>query len=64
MLPCSIQERIAELREEIAAIRAASEIYRLSGRKTVPAAAEEERRLQRLQEILDEFISLTDWRKP
>jgi hypothetical protein len=27
------------------------------------AAADHERRLQRLQEILDELMSLTDWKK-
>jgi len=27
-------------------------------------AAEQERRIQRLQEILDELMSLTDWKKP
>ena len=28
------------------------------------AAADQERRLQRLQEILDELMTLTDWKKP
>jgi hypothetical protein len=27
------------------------------------AAGEQQRRLQRLQEILDELMSLTDWKK-
>jgi len=29
----------------------------------IPLAADQERRLQRLQEILDELMALTDWKK-
>jgi hypothetical protein len=58
-----VAERIVKLREEIAQI---SEANRLSllGRTNVPGAAwDHTRRLQRLQEILDELTSLTDWKK-
>jgi hypothetical protein len=60
MLP--VKERIAKLREEIAQIRLANRLY-LQGGKTVVGAADQERRLQRLQEILDELMLLTDWKK-
>jgi len=36
----------------------------LKGGKKPPGAPDQERRLQRLQEILDELMSLTDWKKP
>jgi len=51
------------LREEIAQISEANRQYVQGGRK-VPGAPDQERRLQRLQEILDELMSLTDWKKP
>ena len=58
-----VKERIAELREEIAQISEASTQY-LQGRKTMPTAAQEqERRLLRLKEILDELMALTEWKK-
>jgi len=58
-----VKERIRKLREEIAEIREASRLY-LKGGKKIPGAADHQRRLQRLQEILDELMSLTDWKKP
>jgi hypothetical protein len=58
-----IKERIGKLREEIAQIREANRLYLQGGRKKPGAAADQERRLQRLQEILDELVSLTDWKK-
>jgi len=58
-----VKERIAKLREEIAQIREANRQY-LQGGKKIPGAPDQERRLQRLQEILDELLSLTDWKKP
>jgi len=58
-----VKERIAKLREEIAQIREANRLYLQGGRKKPGAAADQERRLQRLQEILDELVSLTDWKK-
>jgi hypothetical protein len=58
-----VKERIAKLREEIAQISEANRQY-LQGGKKIPGAPDQERRLQRLQEILDELMSLTDWKKP
>ena len=59
-----VRERIGRLREEIAQIREVNRLY-LQGGKTIPGgAADQERRLQRLQEILDELVALTDWKKP
>jgi hypothetical protein len=58
-----VRERIAKLREEIAQINEANRQY-LRERKKVPnAMSDHERRSQRLQEILDELVSLTDWKK-
>ncbi len=58
-----VKERIVKLRQEIAEISEANRLY-LQGTKRMPlAAADQERRLQRLQEILDELLSLTDWKK-
>jgi len=59
-----VKERIAKLREEIAHIRDASRLYVQDGSKSYGAAAEQERRLQRLQEIINELRSLTEWKKP
>jgi hypothetical protein len=58
----TIKERIAKLRKEIAQISAANREY-LQGGKKIPRAPDHQRRLQRLQEILDELLSLTDWKK-
>jgi hypothetical protein len=55
-------ERIKELRQEITKISA--ENRRLLGKKHGSAPSDQERRLQRLQEILDELAALTDWKKP
>jgi hypothetical protein len=56
-----IAERIKALRQEIADIREANRIA--LGRKDASAAAELERRIQRLQEILEELANLTEWKK-
>ena len=58
-----MKERIKELRDEIAEISKANRVY-LQSRKYGHAAAEQDRRLLRLQEILDELMSMTDWKKP
>jgi hypothetical protein len=60
-----VKERIEKLREEIAQISEANRLY-LQGRKRnmTGAVADNERRLQRLHEILDELVALTDWKKP
>jgi hypothetical protein len=61
-MPRAMKERIAKLREEIAQISQASRQYLQNGKKP-PGASDHERRLQRLQEIRDELMSLTDWKK-
>jgi hypothetical protein len=63
-MPRPVKERIAKLREEIAQIREANRLHVQGGNKRPGAAPDQERRLQRLQEILDELMSLTDWKKP
>jgi uncharacterized protein YhaN len=59
-----IRERIAKLRDEIAQISEANREYVQYGKKMPGAAGDHERRLQRLQEILQELVALTDWKKP
>ena len=60
-MPRLVSERIKKLREEIAEISEANrtQMHRRDG----GAAADHERRLQRLQEILNELMTLTDWKK-
>jgi len=58
-----VQERIATLRDEIAQISEANRLHSQGRNKLPGAASDQERRLQRLQEILDELVSLTDWKK-
>jgi hypothetical protein len=58
-----VKERIARLREEIAQISEANRLYMGGSKQVHGAAGDHERRLQRLQEILDELVSLTDWKK-
>jgi hypothetical protein len=59
-----VKERIVKLREEIAQISETNRLYSHGGKKKIPGAAgDHERRLQRLQEILDELVALTDWKK-
>ena len=56
-----MSERLKKLRKEIAEI---SEANRADmHRADAVAVADHERRLQRLQEILDELMSLTEWKK-
>ena len=58
-----VKDRIAKLREEIAQISESNRLY-LHGNKKIPGSAgDHERRLQRLQEIMDELVALTDWKK-
>ena len=58
-----VKDRIAKLREEIAQISEANHMY-MHGNKKIPGSAgDHERRLQRLQEIMDELVALTDWKK-
>jgi hypothetical protein len=60
-----VKDRIVELREEIAQLSEANRQYMQGGKKKkIPGAeGDHERRLQRLQEILDELVALTDWKK-
>jgi len=62
-MPRTVKERVAKLREEIAEISEANRQYLQGGKKMI-GASDQERRLQRLQEIMDELMSLTDWKKP
>jgi hypothetical protein len=61
-MPQSVKERVARLREEIAEISEANRQYLQGGKKLI-GASDQERRLQRLQEIMDELMSLTEWKK-
>jgi hypothetical protein len=61
-MPVSVKERVGKLREEIAEISEANRQYLQGGKKMI-GASDQERRLQRLQEIMDELMSLTDWKK-
>jgi hypothetical protein len=61
-MPVSVKERVSKLREEIAEISEANRQYLQGGKKMI-GASDQERRLQRLQEIMDELMSLTDWKK-
>jgi hypothetical protein len=57
-----VKERVQKLREEIAEIREKNRRYS-EGHKKIVGASAHERRRQRLQEILNELASLTDWKK-
>jgi hypothetical protein len=56
-----VKERIEKLRQEIAAISEANR--KRVNKKDSVAMGDQQRRLQRLQEILDELVSLTDWKQ-
>jgi hypothetical protein len=58
-----VKDRIAKLREEIAQISEANRNYMEGGKKIPGSAGDHERRLQRLQEIREELLALTDWKK-
>ncbi len=58
-----VKDRIVKLREEIAQIREANRLYLNARKKPHDAEGDHARRLQRLQEILDELVALTDWKK-
>jgi DNA-binding MurR/RpiR family transcriptional regulator len=63
LMQTPVKERIAKLRDEIAQIREAERLYLQGGKNKLDAAGDHARRLQRLQEILDQLKALTDWRK-
>jgi hypothetical protein len=58
-----VKERVQKLRQEIAEIADANTIYVSSNSKNPVTANEQERRLQRLQEIMDELRALTEWKE-
>ena len=58
-----VKDRIAKLRDEIAQIREAERLYLQGGKNKLDAVGDHARRLQRLQDILDQLKALTDWRK-
>ena len=58
-----VQERVQKLRQEIADLADAKRRYLSSSRKNPVAAADQERRLERLKEIMDELRALTDWKE-
>ena len=62
-MPRLITERIKALRQEITEITEKNRSY-LSGPKYGTAIADNERRFQRLIEIVEELKGLTDWKKP
>jgi len=62
-MPRLVDQRIRKLREEIAEISKENLLRGHATRRNTPAFGEQERRLQRLQEILVELRSLTDWKK-
>jgi hypothetical protein len=59
-----VKERVARLREEISQITEANREYMEKGKTTPGEGFDHQRRLQRLQEILDELASLTEWKQP
>ena len=61
-MPQPVAERIKKLRDEIAEINHANRTY-LRDPKYGSAVADNERRLQRFLEIVEEMKSLTDWKK-
>jgi len=58
-----VKERIAKLRDEIAELSETNRLHLLGGKNRPGAAGDHARRLQRLQEIMDELMALTDWKK-
>ncbi len=59
----SMTERVQELRKEIANISQESSDFLRRGRKDSFSQGEQERRVQRLQEIKEELTSLTAWKE-
>jgi hypothetical protein len=58
-----VKDRIAKLRDEIAELSEANRVYVEKGKQLPGPAGDHARRLQRLQNILDELKALTDWKK-
>ena len=62
-MPLPLTERIKELRREISEINRQNGEFWLSGKRDSFKLADQQRRLQRLQEIKEELASLTAWKK-
>ena len=58
-----IRERVEVLRREIAEIQQLNLAYSQMPRPDFAAMNDQERREQRLREIMDELQSMTDWKK-
>jgi hypothetical protein len=59
-----IRERVEALRREIAEIQTLNLAYLQMPRPDFNAMNDQERRDQRLREIMEELKSMTDWKKP
>jgi hypothetical protein len=59
----SVNERVVKMRLEIAEIDSANQDFTRGIRKEPWAMAEQERRIQRLEEILGDVRSLAAWKK-
>lgn len=59
-----IRERVEALRREIAEIQKRNLEYSEKRSREFGAISDNERREQRLREIIDELKSMTDWKKP
>lgn len=62
-MPWSIEERVRELRQEIAELSKRSSYFLRGGRKDATGLAEQQRRIQRVLKIKEELMSLTAWKK-
>ena len=60
-MPLSVLERVRSLREEINALKQENELYK--HQKGSVAESDRERRRQRIQEIKDELMAMTEWKK-
>ena len=58
-----ISDRVRELRREIAEINEANLRYEHGGKALSGAEGDQQRRAQRLQQIMDELKALIDWKK-
>ena len=58
-----VKDRVVKLRGEIAEISESNRLY-LQGGKAIPGADDQlRRRIQRLQDSLNELMALTDWKR-
>jgi phage/plasmid-associated DNA primase len=59
-----IQERVETLRREIAEIQKLNLAHLQTPQANIRALYEYQRRQERLQQIMDELKSMSDWKKP